>query len=60
MGGSNIGIGIGVHRNSGMASGRRPSETSCYATGIWIDEGIYRMTDIWANGLVQLDRDDNS
>ena len=47
-----IGIGIGVRRHTGIGAGPMSplAELSCFATGIWIPEGIYRFADTWAYG----------
>ena len=52
-----IGIGVGIRGQWKTASGavapvppEPPVELSCYATGVWIDRGIWRMADSWNNG----------
>lgn len=50
MMGMTIGIGIGIRRPYGGGASPVPSEVSCYATGVWIDEGIWRMSDTWDYG----------
>lgn len=49
---ASIGIGIGIRRQSGIGAGPMSplTELSCYATGIWIPGGVWRMADIWASG----------
>lgn len=46
-----IGIGIGIRRTYGRYGvSLVPSEVSCFATGLWINEGIWRMSEEWNYG----------
>lgn len=47
-----IGIGIGIRRHSLIDAAiiSALTELSCFATGIWINDGIWRMPDLWAYG----------
>ena len=40
-----------------LTSARQSDKISCYATGIWLNEGIWRMSDIWAD--IRNDVNDN-
>lgn len=46
-----IGTGIRIHQAAGAGILFASGEVSCYAMGVWIDEGVYRMDDIWPQGI---------
>lgn len=48
MSGFSIGIGTGLRLIKGRSGqGILSSEVSCYATGVWINDGTWRMNDTW-------------
>ena len=61
-GGVSIGVGIGIRRCTGVGAGPLTpiSELSCYATGIWLNEGIWRMSDVWADNRKDINDDNNN
>ena len=60
-GGVSIGVGIGVRRGACIGAGPMSplAELSCYATGVWLDGGIWRMSDVWADGRTNADENDD-
>lgn len=46
-----IGNGIRIHQGAGAGVLSGQGEVSCYATGVWIDEGVWRMDDAWPHGI---------
>ena len=60
-GSASIGVGIGVRRIQGVGAGPLSPlvELSCYATGIWLDGGIWRMADVWADERITADANDD-
>lgn len=61
IGSASVGVGIGIRRSIGIGAGPLSpiSELSCYATGIWLNEGIWRMSDVWADNRKDINDNNN-